>query len=189
MRRSLHTLAIIPLVLLTGLLISACSPGGLFSGDLMWTPHREVASQPDQSGDAARALVGGLAAREVTLTEAQATHLLRRLWGDTPEDERAIRDMRVLFDPDLVSVKVLLRQGVVPGIPSDTALNLAGRLATVDGRLRFEVERAGVGVIPLAPQAVLDLINNAMAALLQDQAIRAADRVVLEQGQIVIYLE
>jgi len=178
------------IVLLTGLLVSACSPGGLFSGDLMWTPHREVAaSQPGQSGDAARALIGGLTVREVTLTETQVTHLLRRLWGDTPESERVVQDVRVLFDPDLVSVKVLLRQGVVPGIPSDTAINLAGRLATVDGKLRFEVERAGVGVIPLAPQAALNLINNAMAALLQDQAIHAADRVVLEQGQMVIYLE
>jgi hypothetical protein len=176
------------LVLLFGALgMAACSPGGLFSGDLMWTPHRQIASQPDQAGEATRALLGGLLTHQVTLTEAQATGLLRQAWGVTPTS--AIRDVRLLFDPDRVYLKILLRQGVIPGIPGDTALNLAGRLATVDGKLQVAVDQVGLGVIPIAPADALALLNQALTTLLQDQAGRAAGAIALEQGVLIISLE
>lgn len=177
------------LILLAALLTAACSPGGLFSGDLMWTPHREIAHQPGHSAAGARALLSGLAAREVRLTESEVTHLLRRAWGITPASEGAVRDVRVLFERDLVSIKILLREGVLPGIPSDSALNLVGRLVTVDGKLQIAVDQIGLGVIPLAPTAALDLLNNLFAALLQNRAEDMAGLIVLEQGGLVIYLE
>lgn len=182
-KRFVNLFIVLPATLLT----AACSPGGLFSGDLMWTPHRQIAAQPDQAVDAARALMGGLLTHQVTLTEAQATHLLRQAWNATPDG--AIRDVRVLFEPDRAYIKVLLRQGVIPGIPSDAAINLAGQLATVDGKLQVKVNQVGLGVIPLAPTDALHLLNQAIATLLQDRAGRAAGAIVLEQGMLIISLE
>jgi hypothetical protein len=131
--------------------------------------------------------MGGLLTHQVTLTEAQATHLLRQAWRATPAG--AIRDVRVLFEPGRAYIKVLLRQGIVPGIPSDAAINLAGQLASVDGRLQVRVDQVGLGVLPLAPAAALEIINQGIDALLQDQAGRAAGAVVLEQGVLIISLE
>jgi hypothetical protein len=137
---------------------------------------------------AGRSLVRGALLGEATFGEAEITNLLRQSLLGSSDPARPVRDLQVWFEPDLVYVKLLLRRGVLPGIPSDCAINLAGRLTTADGRLRFTVERVGIGVIPVAPAAARQAINEFLAALLQRQMPRAAAQVELDRGHLTIRL-
>jgi len=140
--------------------LPACSPGGLFSGDMMYAPHRSMESDMEIQRSALSALSEGDRTGRIVLSEEEFSSLIRAMVVDDSNGESLVKDVVVWLEPQTVYVKVLLRKGAVPGVPTETALNLQGRLRTEDGRLKLEVERASVGVIPLMTPALLNLVQS-----------------------------
>lgn len=147
-------------ILLLATLLGGCSPGGLFSGNMMWAPHRAVETDAAMLQSALTELAEGDRAGRITLTEEQLSSLLRATLTRHEGQEGTVSDVQVWLEPDTVYLKVLLREGAVPLIPTETALNLEGALRTVDGRLQFELRRAGVGVLSIVSPALLDAIES-----------------------------
>ena len=146
MRYSTVRLPFTVVIITVALALAGCSPGGVFSGDFMYAPHRQLEIGPDTFVNALNALSEGDRAGEIVLTEAEFTSLMDAFFVDKNDNTSAIKELQVWFEPDTVYAKLLLREGAVPGIPTDTALNLEGSLRTEDSRLHFDIERGGIGV-------------------------------------------
>ncbi len=144
---SLRLNGLLPAVLLS-VLLTACSPGGLFEGNMMYAPHRAQESGAPVLESALIALTEGDRAGQVKLTEDEFASLLRAVLVNTTDEQTLIRDVQVWLEPDTVYLKILLREGAFPRIPTGVALNVEGGLRTADGRLRFDLRRAGRGRHP-----------------------------------------
>ena len=155
------------------LALAGCSPGGLFSGDMMYAPHRAIESDTEIQRSALLALSAGDRSGQIVLSEEEFSSLVRALMVDDYSDESLVKDVVVWLEPDSVYAKVLLRAGAIPGIPTETALNLQGRLRTEDGRLKLDLERAAIGVIPLMTPALLNLVESQ----LETSVLQLVDRV------------
>jgi len=147
-------------ILISALSVVSCSPGGLFSGDMMYAPHREAKTDLPVLQSALMALSDGDRAGQITLTEAEFSSLLRLFLVDDSLHDGKIRDAQVWFEPDTVTIKLLLREGILPFIPSDAAANIEGELITEDGQLVFNMNRGGIGVIPIMSPALRLMIED-----------------------------
>jgi hypothetical protein len=171
------------------MLLAACSPGGVFSGDLMAAPHRPIEQDLALARAAGQTALRGLITGQLTLTEAEVTNLLRlRLMSD-PQAQTMIRDVRVWFERDRVFIKLLLVQGIIPGIPTDTAINLEGRLTTDTGGLHVGIERLGLGVIPLLQADSLAPWNKMLNQFIHENTPWASETVVVEEGRLIVRLQ
>jgi hypothetical protein len=172
------------------LLLAACSPGGLFSGDLMFAPHRPIEDDPTLALSAAESMIKGFGEGQIALSEAEVSNILRLRWFGNPDAERSVKDVAVWFEQDRVFVKVLLAAGVVQGIPGEAALNFEGRLLTdAGGKLQFAVERTGLGVIEIPPPVAFDLLGADLNEILAFQAALPGGDVTVEPGTLVIDLQ
>ncbi len=171
------------------MVLVGCSPGGLLSGGMMYTPHRQLETGPETLRDALNALSEGDRAGEIVLSEAEFTSLMNAFFVDEYDESSAIKELKVWFEPDTVIVKMLMKEGVLPGIPSDVALNLEGTLTTEDSRLRFNLERGGVGVLAsLSPivREVLEAELDRQVGILFDRTTPLTVRV--DTGTLTITL-
>ena len=183
---SLRLNGLLPAVLLS-VLLTACSPGGLFEGNMMYAPHRAQESGAPVLESALIALTEGDRAGQVKLTEDEFASLLRAVLVNTTDEQTLIRDVQVWLEPDTVYLKILLREGAFPRIPTGVALNVEGGLRTADGRLRFDLRRAGVGVIPVVSPALLDILEGQLEVAAGELVDRASPLgVTVDSGVITI---
>lgn len=174
-------------LLLLALLLSACSTGGLFSGDMMYAPHRSQVTDATVYRSALTALAEGDRAGRITLSEAELSSLLTAALAGRSGEGGMIRDVQVWLEPDTVYLKIMLREGAIPRLPGDVAVNVEGGLRTADNRLQFELERAGVGVIPIASPALLDLVEAQLKIAVRRLVDRASPLgVEVDTGTITI---
>ena len=145
-------------------ILSACSPGGFFSGDMMWAPHRPVEVTEDATNAAKRTLAEGDRAGSITLTETEFSSLLHLFLIGRDGESSLFRDINVWFEPDRIYLKTLLKQGTIPGIATDVALNLETALTVQDGEFKLDVKRVGMGVVPILTERIVLLLEDALNA-------------------------
>ena len=155
----------------------------------MWAPHRTQPVGPDVTQSALAALSQGDRAGQIVLSEAELSSLLRAAIVRRGGNEEVFRDVQVWLEPDTMYLKLLLHQGIIPLVPTDTALNLASGIRVEDGQLRVGLVRAGIGVIPLLSQEVLDMLEGQLGLAMNDIVNRATPLdIALDTGQITITL-
>lgn len=185
-RRHFNLLVALPVLTL---LFTACSPGGVFSGDMMWAPHRTQETGSAVTQSAWTALSEGDRSGQITLSEAELSSLLRAGMVRGSEDEGLFRDVQVWLEPNTMYLKLLLRQGIVPFVPTDTALNVEASVSVEDGQLQVGLHRAGMGVIPLVSQPILSMIEEQLGLAVNEIINRSTPLdVTLDTGQITIDL-
>lgn len=148
------------LMVLLVLLLVACSPGGLFSGNMLYAPNRIIEADADTLTSALNALSEGDRAGVITLTEAEFTSLLRLALLNTKQDDSLITDVKAWFEPDTIFLKTTLREGSLPFIPTEAAISVEGGLQSIDNRLVFNLNRASFGVIPILQPALQTQLEN-----------------------------
>ena len=109
---------------------------------------RQIGADVPQS--ALIALSQGDRAGQIKLTEDEFSSLLRAVLVNATDEQTLIRDVQVWLEPDTVYLKILLREGAFPLIPTGMALNVEGGLRIADGRLRVRSAARGRRRHPLS---------------------------------------
>lgn len=135
--------------MILALMLAACSPGGLFSGNMMFAPHRTAERNADTLQSALMALGEGDQSGRIRLSESELASLLTLALVDEADPDSLVRDVQVWLEPDTVYLKFVLSEGVVQAIPGEVAINVQASLHTEEGRLILGLQRAGVGAIPI----------------------------------------
>ena len=153
----------------------------------MYAPHRELVSDTETLRSALLALAEGDRAGQIVLREDEFSALLRAALANRTGDGGMVEDVELWMEPDTIYLQIMLREGTIPRIPGRVALNLEGGLRTADGRLVFDLSRAGVGVIPILSPAVLDLLETQLDFAMRRLVDRASPLdVAVDSGQITI---
>jgi hypothetical protein len=148
------------IIALFGTLLTACSPGGLYTGDMMYAPHRTLEYGAETLRSGLMALTEGDRSGQIRLSEAELSALLTAMLVDETNAESLIRDVQVWLEPDTVYLKLLLRDGALGQPTGNVAVNVEAGLRTEDGRLLLEIHRAGLGVIPILSPTLLDTLET-----------------------------
>jgi len=174
-------------VAVLGLLLSSCSPGGLFSGNMMYAPQRTVERSGDTLQSALLALSQGDQSGQIRLSESELESLLNMALVDNSDDERLIRDIQAWLEPDGVYLKVYLRDGAISTIPGEVALNLKVTVQSENGRLVLSVPRASLGALTLFGPGGPDSDGSSSPVRSRVLLDRASPlNVTVESGEIVI---
>ena len=170
-------------------MLAACSPGGLFSGNMMYAPHRTRSVNADTLQSALIALSEGDQSGRIRLSESELASLLNLALVDEADPDALVRDVQVWLEPDTVYLKFVLREGVVRAIPGEVAINVQASLRSEEGRLILGLQRAGAGRNPHPRPSTQEQIGS----LHQNRGRTLVDRsspldVTVEPGEIVILL-
>ena len=150
-----RSLLVIGVMVLFVAVLSACAPGSPTMAD------HEVEISIDEALAGQDAVITGLPAGSVSLSESQASSLLTELLKQNQLNKVEIADISAEMDGDVNTITIDLASPV-GGIDS---LGVAGTLASADGVVSVELDQAWAGNMGVDP-ALLSLISAQINASL-----------------------
>ena len=153
-----RSLLVIGVMVLFVAVLSACAPGSPTMAD------HEVEISIDEALAGQDAVITGLPAGSVSLSESQASSLLTELLKQNQLNKVEIADISAEMDGDVNTISVNLASPV-GGIDS---LGVAGKLSSAGGVVSVELSQAwagGMGVDPALLGLVSAQINGALAGM------------------------
>lgn len=150
-----RSLLVIGVMVLFVAVLSACAPGSPTMAD------HEVEISIDEALAGQDAVLTGVAAGSISLSESQASSLLTELLKQNQLNKVEIADISAEMDGDVNTITVDLASPV-GGIDS---LGVAGTLASTDGVVSVELDQAWAGNMGVDP-ALLGLISAQINASL-----------------------